>query len=66
ELVNTPPTMVKNPIIYKPRGRPTGAKNKNKTSVRRDLSASKLAKKQSRQYGKCHQTGHNFRIYPNV
>ncbi|CAG8754301.1 15429_t:CDS:2, partial [Gigaspora rosea] len=39
ELVNTPPIVLENPATKKPRGRPVSARNKNKRTMQRDLSA---------------------------
>ncbi|CAG8511011.1 7103_t:CDS:2 [Cetraspora pellucida] len=61
ELVNTPPVVVENPVTSKPRGRPVGARNKNKRIIQRDPSTFEHVEKQSRQCGTCHQTGHNKR-----
>ncbi|CAG8741587.1 23275_t:CDS:2, partial [Cetraspora pellucida] len=49
ELVNTPPIVLEDPVISRPRGRPVGAKNKNKRSTHRDLSEFEHTEKHSRQ-----------------
>ncbi|CAG8786516.1 37178_t:CDS:1 [Gigaspora margarita] len=66
ELANTPPVVLEEPVISKPRGRPVGTKNKNKGMTQRELSEFEHVKKCARQCGTCHQIGHNCHTCPNA